>query len=108
MKLTYEEYKKAQAAGMGYGSACCCLGPQDKDEYCPCSMRVLDLLTTDGQEKLKQDWTERGYYSRSVMEAHYAELEQDPIERNPLRKKRLELMAQKYPNIEVQKLEGNE
>lgn len=105
VKLSYEEYRKACDAGLYSGSACCCTGAIDGDEYCPCSMSVLDKLTEEGQATCKEKWRERGYLPRSEIEAAIEEAHKDPIERNPLRKKRMELMAQKYPNIKGQSFE---
>ena len=58
-KLTYEEFKKAVNAGMIAGSACCCVGVQDDDEFCPCSMNILNMLTQEGSEQLAQEWRDR-------------------------------------------------
>lgn len=58
-KLTYDEFKKASAAGMITGSACCCMGPQGSNEFCPCAMNMLDILTPDGAELLAQEWRDR-------------------------------------------------
>lgn len=55
-KLTYNEFKKAVDAGMSFGGACGCVGPQDNEEFCPCSMNILNLLTHEGAEKLAQEW----------------------------------------------------
>jgi hypothetical protein len=90
-KLTYEEFRKALDAGMSNGSAaCCCVGPQDNDEYCPCNMNTLNILTEDGQEKLKQVWREHKLLPRSEL---IAKLTEAPI--SEFRKKRLELIAKK-------------
>lgn len=90
-KLTYEEYKKACDAGMSSGNgACCCMGPQGNDEYCPCRMNILGMLTEDGQLKIKQDWI-----SRSQCHERRLEAEKDDLEKSPFRKKRMELLAKK-------------
>ena len=58
-KLSYDEFKKASAAGMMTGSACACMGPRDDEEFCPCRMRLLNMLTEEGSVKLAEDWRER-------------------------------------------------
>ena len=94
-KLTYEEYKKACDAGMHRGAACSCLGPQDGNEYCPCSMSTLNMLTDDGQTKLKEIWRNDGYLPLSEKMAIWEEEQKDDLEKSPYRKKRMELMKQK-------------
>ena len=32
------------------------MGPQDDDEFCRCSMNMLEMLTQEGAEKLAQEW----------------------------------------------------
>lgn len=95
-KLTYDEYKKASEAGMFSGMACCCTGAIAPDEWCACSMHVLDMLDEDGQARMVADWRERGYKPRSEVEAEYAEeerlIEERKMQLNPLRRKRIERM----------------
>ena len=58
-KLSYDEFKKAVDAGAIVGHACACMGPQDGNEFCPCSMNMLDLLTPEGRQKLASEWSEK-------------------------------------------------
>jgi hypothetical protein len=91
-KLSYEEYMVACETGLFEGSPCCCMGPQDNDEYCPCLMRILDRLTDDGQEKIKAHWKANKILSKTELQALYDE---DEIEQSPYRKRRIELLAKK-------------
>ena len=65
VRLTYDEYKKAEAAGFHSGSACACMGPQGEDEWCPCSMNFLDKIVPEDHSKIFADWKAKGYLSRS-------------------------------------------
>lgn len=68
VKLTYAEYQKALEAGLSYGSACCCMGPQNGAEFCPCSMSILDALTDDGREALSAIWRKEEQERQALFE----------------------------------------
>jgi hypothetical protein len=102
VKLTYEEYLKALAAGMTVGGACCCMGAKDDNEYCPCDMYILNMLTPDGQEKCKTHLKKQNRVYTKITEsewaeidAKYAEAHLDEVFKSPARKKRMELIAKK-------------
>lgn len=69
VKLTYAEYKKASEAGFCSGHACACMGPQDDDEWCPCSMNVLEKIVPEDRHLIEKDWKANGRLSRSDQEA---------------------------------------
>lgn len=78
VKLTYAEYKKASDAGLITGHACACVGPQDDDEWCPCSMNILEKIVPEDQHLLTEEWESNGYLSRTKqnakLDAKYAEM----------------------------------
>jgi hypothetical protein len=69
VKLTYSEYKKASDAGLVSGGACACMGPQGDDEWCPCSMSLLNKIVPEDQHILTDEWKANGYLSRSEQQA---------------------------------------
>ena len=93
-KLSFDEFQKAIKAGVVFGGACACLGPQSNDEYCPCSMDILDKIIESDHSKIIDLWRSNGYYPAS-------ELKMKEEERgiSQYRKKRLELIAAKFQKL---------
>lgn len=84
--MTFEQFKNSNVVG----SACACMGPQDGDPYCPCSMNFLNMLIEEDRPKLMEMWREKGYLPHKEMIAKQLE---PPM--SEFRRKRLELIKQK-------------
>jgi hypothetical protein len=113
VKLTFEEYKKALDAGMSSGSgACCCIGPQDGNEYCFCFMREFDMIVEEDHQKIRDFYRSMGVrpysevqaeHEKEMAELHARIAKQEEEKISIYRRKRLELIAAK----EAAKKEAN-
>ena len=54
-KLSYDDFQKALDAGFTLG-ACSCRGPDPGNIWCYCQMKILDMLTPEGRQKLENEW----------------------------------------------------
>jgi hypothetical protein len=78
IRLTFAEYTKASAAGMsGPVGWCGCVGPQNGNKYCPCSMTILNLIIPEEQYLMEEMWVEEDRIYREELKKKRAEEKED-------------------------------